>query len=362
MARMLGEYLAKAVSTAPQQTYVYGGYVDEPLMKVDASSVKLYYHANRQYSVTAMTDASGAVVERYAYSPYGVTTILAPDGATPRATSSVGNTYMYTGRRLDKEFASSSEDAVYYYRARYYLPTLGRFGSRDPLQYVDGMSAYAGYFAGRGSVDPAGTTTLAPPASPPVSPPASPPVSPPASPPVAPVSPTPTPSPRAPVPPVMSPGVQVACLVVADAYICYKIGEALSPHIIPDPEGVTEHPPAPPRCKEDKTCADPPFSGYAKCDAIQGTYRWKGKPGAMDQLQYSHNARDCRIRQVGKTKLSEKGPCSKSIRSGAAVGTHTYYEYRKGRRWQRLGSVVSCRCCKDTAKGAVLLKYWGAYP
>jgi RHS repeat-associated protein len=89
-----------------------------------------------------MTDSSGTVVERYAYSPYGVTTILAPNGSTPRATSSVGNSYMYTGRRLDKEFATSSEDAIYYYRARYYLPTLGRFGSRDPLQYVDGMSVY----------------------------------------------------------------------------------------------------------------------------------------------------------------------------------------------------------------------------
>jgi RHS repeat-associated protein len=125
-------------------------------MKVDASSVKLYYHANRQYSVTAMTDANKAVVERYAYSPYGVTTILAPNGSTPRATSAVGNPYMYTGRRLDKEFATTSEDAIYYYRARYYLPPLGRFGSRDLLRYVDGMSVYAGYFAMQHGLDPSG--------------------------------------------------------------------------------------------------------------------------------------------------------------------------------------------------------------
>jgi RHS repeat-associated protein len=156
---MVCEYLANddPSTTAPQQTYVYGSYVDEALMKVDASSVKLYYHANRQYSVTAMTDSSGTVVERYAYSPYGVTTILAPDGATPRATSAVGNTYMYTGRRLDKEFASSSEDAIYYYRARYYTPQQGRFTSRDPLTYVEGMSVYAGYFAALTAVDPNGT-------------------------------------------------------------------------------------------------------------------------------------------------------------------------------------------------------------
>jgi RHS repeat-associated protein len=158
MGQVACEYLANAdpATTAPQQTYVYGGYVDEPLIKVDSASTKLYYHANRQYSVTALTDSSGTVVERYAYSPYGVTTILAPNGSTPRATSSVGNSYMYTGRRLDKEFASSSEDAIYYYRARYYLPSLGRFGSRDLLRYVDGMSVYAGYFAMQHGLDPSG--------------------------------------------------------------------------------------------------------------------------------------------------------------------------------------------------------------
>lgn len=50
--------------------------------------------------------------------------------------------YMYTGRRLDKEFATSSENAVYYYRARYYIPQLGRFIGRDPMGYVDGYSLY----------------------------------------------------------------------------------------------------------------------------------------------------------------------------------------------------------------------------
>jgi RHS repeat-associated protein len=163
MGQVACEYLANddPSTTAPQQTYVYGSYVDEALMKVDASSVKLYYHANRQYSVTAMTDASGTVVERYAYSPYGVTTILAPNGSTTRATSSVGNSYMYTGRRLDKEFATTSEDAIYYYRARYYLPPLGRFGSRDLLKYIDGMSVYAGYFAMKCGTDAAGTCLCA---------------------------------------------------------------------------------------------------------------------------------------------------------------------------------------------------------
>jgi len=42
-----------------------------------------------------------------------------------------------------------------YFRARYYDPQTGEFISRDPLEYVDGMSLYRGYFA-PGNVDPWG--------------------------------------------------------------------------------------------------------------------------------------------------------------------------------------------------------------
>ena len=157
--QVVAEYAANddPATTAPQQVYVYGRYVDEPLMKVDAANGKLYYLRNRQYCITAMTDPSGNVVERYAYTAYGVTTILAPDGIAVRATSAVGNPYMYTGRRLDKEFATSSENAVYYYRARYYIPQLGRFIGRDPMGYVDGCSLYQYVGSGPlGPVDPWG--------------------------------------------------------------------------------------------------------------------------------------------------------------------------------------------------------------
>ena len=40
-----------------------------------------------------------------------------------------------------------------YFRARYYDPQLGEFISRDPLEYVDGMSQYRAYFV-PGNVDP----------------------------------------------------------------------------------------------------------------------------------------------------------------------------------------------------------------
>jgi hypothetical protein len=42
-----------------------------------------------------------------------------------------------------------------YFRARYYDPQTGEFVSRDPLEYVDGMSQYRGYFV-PGKIDPRG--------------------------------------------------------------------------------------------------------------------------------------------------------------------------------------------------------------
>jgi hypothetical protein len=44
-------------------------------------------------------------------------------------------------------------------RARYYDPSTGEFTSPDPLEYVDGMSLYRGYFVGN-FVDPSGKDWL----------------------------------------------------------------------------------------------------------------------------------------------------------------------------------------------------------
>ena len=59
----------------------------------------------------------------YNYSPYGVTTKIG--GAN------TGNPYAYTGREFD-------DDDLYYYRARYYDPTIQRFISEDPIYYAAG--------------------------------------------------------------------------------------------------------------------------------------------------------------------------------------------------------------------------------
>lgn len=146
-AQVMCEYLSGYAPTSSRQVYVYGSYVDEPIYKTGLGGT-VYYHRNQQYSVTSLTDTSGDVVEYYAYDAHGQLTIYAPNGSV-RTTSVYKNFYFFTGRRY--EFSTQ----LYYFRARTYDPSTGRFLSRDPLGYVDGMSQYKGYFAHQG-MDPFG--------------------------------------------------------------------------------------------------------------------------------------------------------------------------------------------------------------
>ena len=153
----VAEYAAGAMASSPQRKYVFAEYIDEPVvMLVPASGgeTKYYYHANNLYSVAAITNQAGSVVERYAYTPYGKTLFLNGSGSllSPQpASSPVGNPSLYTGRRLD------SETGLDYYRARYYAADSGRFIGRDPIGIQGGLNLY-GYVGGLplGHIDPNG--------------------------------------------------------------------------------------------------------------------------------------------------------------------------------------------------------------
>ena len=88
--------------------------------------------------MTALTDTSGAVVERYVYDPYGNVTIYNPAWTSEVAWSAgKKNEVLYAGYRYD------AETGLYNVRHREYHPTLGRFIQRDSVGYSAGMNLYS---------------------------------------------------------------------------------------------------------------------------------------------------------------------------------------------------------------------------
>jgi RHS repeat-associated protein len=119
--------VARACTRKPQDNHL-------PRQNLKRSS-----HRNQQYSITALTDGSGSVVERYAYTAYGQVTFANASG-TVQAASASNNRYTYTGREWDEGLS------LFHYRARKYDAVGGRFVSPDPLSYIDGSSLYRAYF------------------------------------------------------------------------------------------------------------------------------------------------------------------------------------------------------------------------
>jgi RHS repeat-associated protein len=137
-ARIIEEQDAAKTTLA---TYTYGNYIDE-VLTMNRAGQTFYYHQNSLWSVEAITNAAANVVERYAYDAYGVPKIMnaagapVPSNSWGTAHSAIGNPWMFTGRQFDEE------TGLYYYRARYYDPVMGRFVQRDALGYLDGVNLY----------------------------------------------------------------------------------------------------------------------------------------------------------------------------------------------------------------------------
>ncbi|MEO8494662.1 MAG: RHS repeat-associated core domain-containing protein, partial [Planctomycetota bacterium] len=124
----LGERETPVGGSSSTSTYVWGQrYIDDLVCRDDASD-RLYALQDRQYKTIAVTNTSGTVQERYNYTPYGETFVY--DATfTPRTASAFDWVYLYTGRRLDRE------TGLYNFRNRYFVPSLGRFFSKDPIVY-----------------------------------------------------------------------------------------------------------------------------------------------------------------------------------------------------------------------------------
>jgi len=93
--------------------------IDEPLAMLRSGATS-YYHADGLGSVTSLSSAAGSIANTYTYDSFGNLTA---------STGSLTNHFQYTARESDPE------TGLYYYRARYYDQSAGRFLREDPVRF-----------------------------------------------------------------------------------------------------------------------------------------------------------------------------------------------------------------------------------
>lgn len=96
--------------------------IDEPLAMLRGGTTS-FYHSDGLGSITSLSNGTGSLVQSYMFDSFGKQTA---------SSGSLTNPFQYTGRESD------AETGVYYYRSRYYDPSVGRFASEDPTGFRGG--------------------------------------------------------------------------------------------------------------------------------------------------------------------------------------------------------------------------------
>lgn len=108
-------------TSGTRRDFVFGPAIDEPLALADATGAVSYYLVDALGSIAGAVGPTATPQNQYAYDAWGVTLAAAETAPQPF-----------------RNTAREAGDLVghYFYRARYYQSTLGRFASEDPLSLL----------------------------------------------------------------------------------------------------------------------------------------------------------------------------------------------------------------------------------
>lgn len=122
---LIGEY-DRNNGNALLRRYVHGPGIDNPIVWYEGTgtSDRRFLLSDERGSVIAVTNSSGGLIQANTYDEHGVP-----------GTSNLGR-FQYTGQTWIDELG------LYYYKARFYAPTLGKFINTDPIRYGGGLNMY----------------------------------------------------------------------------------------------------------------------------------------------------------------------------------------------------------------------------
>lgn len=125
--------------------YLHGSGLDKILAQEDATGEVLWYLSDNSGTIRDIVSNDGAVVNHLVYDSFG--------NVIAQTNPLLKTRYLFTGREYE------SEVGLYYYRARYYDSSLGRFISEDPIGFNSGDTNLYTYVLNNPVyyVDPLGT-------------------------------------------------------------------------------------------------------------------------------------------------------------------------------------------------------------
>jgi RHS repeat-associated protein len=112
-----------------ETSYLFGDEIDAILARSKPGQEAVWYLKDRLGTVRDLADSSGGVINHIDYDSFG--------GLIAQTHPDQGDRFLFTGREYEPALG------IYYYRARYYNPDLGRFMNEDPLAFdANDMNLY----------------------------------------------------------------------------------------------------------------------------------------------------------------------------------------------------------------------------